>query len=119
MSDLSQTSTYAEMNDAQSVDNPPLYNTLGSYNADSRSVGHPYVNQVLLTPSFGGSGYSVLQNHLPRRDLLNNNYFSLSQAYGCPCVIFPCQNQNCINPELPQIPKLTSLNLPSKPKKSS
>jgi len=109
MSDLSQTSTYAEMNDAQAVNNTPDYNTLGNYNADSRSVGSPYVNQVVITPSFGGAGYSVLQNNLPRKALMNNNYFSLSQAYDCPCVLFPCQNQNCVGNNVPAIPQLSHL----------
>ena len=109
MSDLSQTSTYAEMNDAQSVNNTPAYTQLGNYNMDSRSVGSPYVNQVNITPSFGGAGYSVLQNNLPRKALMNNNYFSLSQAYNCPCVLFPCQNQNCVANNVPSIPQLSNV----------
>ena len=106
MSDLSQTSTYAEMNDAQSVNNTPVYNTLGNYNMDA-PVGSPFINQVVITPSFGGAGYSVLQNNLPRKALLNNNYFTLSQAYSCPCVVFPCQNQNCVGTDVPGIPQLS------------
>ena len=109
MSDLSQTSTYAEMNDAQSVNNTPAYTQLGNYNMDSRSVGSPYVNQVNITPSFGGAGYSILQNNLPRKALMNNNYFSLSQAYDCPCVLFPCQNQNCVANNVPSIPQLSNV----------
>ena len=109
MSDLSQTSTYAEMNDAQAVNNTPAYAELGNYNMDSRSVGKPYVNQVVITPSFGGAGYSVLQNNLPRKALMDNNYFSLSQAYDCPCVLFPCQNQNCVGKNVPSIPQLSSV----------
>lgn len=64
----------------------PTYQDLVTYNNYSNV---PPTNSVrlALNPTFGGIGYDILQNGLPRNEINGCDYFSLGQAYSSP---FPC-----------------------------
>lgn len=64
------------------------YATLGGYSSKPGQyvAGAPVPSQtavqsVVITPSFGGSGYNILQHNLPYGQLASSGYFNINNAY--------------------------------------
>lgn len=68
------------------TNNIPTYQDLSTYN-DYTNTPATNIVQLALNPTFGGVGYDILQNNLPREEINGCDYFSLGQAYSSP---FPC-----------------------------
>lgn len=71
------------------------YATLAGYNQRPGPfvAGPPVPSQtnvgaVVIVPSYGGVGYSTLQNNLPYNQLTGSGYFTVNNAY-------PSQGNNC------------------------
>lgn len=71
------------------------YATLSAYNSGPGAfiAGPPVPSQnavqsVVIVPSYGGVGYSILQNNLPFNQLTNSGYFNVNNAY-------PSYGNNC------------------------
>jgi hypothetical protein len=64
----------------------PTYQDLVTYNNYS-NIPQTKTVRLALNPTFGGVGYDILQNKLPREEINGCDYFSLGQAYSSP---FPC-----------------------------
>lgn len=64
------------------------YSTLAGYNSRPAAftAGPPVPSQsavasVVIVPTYGGVGYSVLQNNLPFNQLTSSGYFTVNNAY--------------------------------------
>ena len=80
------------------------YATLAGYNSGPTAfiAGPPVPSQsavqpVVIVPSYGGVGYSILQNNLPFNQLTNSGYFTVNNAYpsygnNCQAYITACAN---------------------------
>lgn len=53
----------------------------GAYVAGAPVPSQTAVQSVVITPSFGGSGYNVLQHNLPYSQMSSNGYFNINNAY--------------------------------------
>ena len=56
-------------------------NKPGQYNAGAPVPSQTAVQSVVITPSFGGSGYQILQHNLPYSQLSSSGYFNINNAY--------------------------------------
>jgi len=86
MNEMSNTSVYSIEDNYQQVNAAPDYHTLQDYykktNCPYQSrPGQCLVRPVLITPTFGGSGYTNLQHNVPPGDNCSANYFTISNAY--------------------------------------
>lgn len=71
------------------------YATLSAYNSGPGAfiAGPPIPSQsavqsVVIVPTYGGVGYSILQNNLPFNELTSSGYYSINNAY-------PAYGNNC------------------------
>lgn len=85
-------SIYSIQDSYSFVNNSPNYNTLANYynkpECPSRSVpGECLIKPVIITPQFGGVGYSIPGFN---NTVSNSNYYNLNNAYPqfckSPCV---------------------------------
>lgn len=53
----------------------------GFYSAGAPVPSQTAVQSVVITPSFGGSGYNILQHSLPFSELSSSGYFNINNAY--------------------------------------
>ncbi len=56
-------------------------NKPGQYVAGAPVPSQTAVQSVVITPSFGGSGYNILQHNLPYGQLASSGYFNINNAY--------------------------------------
>ena len=57
------------------------YGRGGAYSAGAPVPSQAAVQSVVITPSFGGSGFNVLQHNLPYSQLSSSGYFNINNAY--------------------------------------
>lgn len=53
----------------------------GAYSAGAPVPSQTAVQSVVITPSYGGSGFNVLQHNLPYSQLSSSGYFNINNAY--------------------------------------
>lgn len=56
-------------------------NKPGQYVAGAPVPSQTAVQSVVITPSFGGSGYQILQHNLPFGQMSSSGYFNINNAY--------------------------------------
>ena len=86
-------SVYGVQNNFAAVNTPPdvipEYKEMKNY-YQSNNLG---LKPIYITPTFGGSGYQILQNNIPQTKLPSGNYFNLQTAYPYPYQC-PCQDNS-------------------------
>lgn len=53
----------------------------GTYTAGAPVPSQTAVQSVVITPSYGGSGYNILQHNLPFGQMTTSGYFNINNAY--------------------------------------
>lgn len=53
----------------------------GAYTAGAPVPSQTAVQSVVIVPSYGGSGYNILQHSLPFSQLTSSGYFNINNAY--------------------------------------
>ena len=60
----------------------------GPYSAGAPVPSQTAVQSVVIVPSYGGSGFNILQHNLPYNQLSSSGYFNINNAY-------PSYGNNC------------------------